>query len=44
MLPAYYFGNIDDNSICGYWQTPRNLGVLNITATVGGQTTIIGTM
>jgi hypothetical protein len=36
MLPAYYGGNTLDDDICGYWQTPRNLGYRTLTASVGG--------
>ena len=37
-LPTYFGGNVDENSACGYWQTPRNIARTNLTisnSTVG---------
>ena len=42
MLPSYYGGNVDENTICGDWITPINIGQkpLMVTLTNGTQETI----
>lgn len=43
-LTYYYFGNVVDNSICGYFITPANIGQTTLYATLNGQSTAIGTL
>ena len=42
MLPSYYGGNVDENTICGDWITPINIGQkpLMVTLSNGTQETI----
>eukprot|EP00798_Chlamydomonas_sp_ICE-L_P017409 gene17409-23709_t len=34
-LPYFYEGNVDDDSLCGYMITPRNIATTSLTATDG---------